>query len=110
MMKNWQTNLGGALGALGSGLVGIGTLTQLSQLSPKTNILEPWQLTAMWWVAFAGFIISGLGKFFTAYYAADAKQLEVVRKDTQAQINDLQEKVNQTPIADTIIITPPKEK
>jgi len=97
--SNWRTNLGGALGTFGTSMIGVGTLTQLSQLSPKTNILEPWQLAAMWWVAFAGFIISGVGKFCTAYYAADAKQLEVVRQDTQAQIKDLHEKLNLVPKA-----------
>lgn len=97
--SNWRTNIGGALGTLGTSLIGVGTLTQLSQLSPTTNILTPGQLAAMWWVALIGFLISGVGKFFTAFYAADAKQLEVVRQDTQAQIKDLHEKLNLVPKA-----------
>lgn len=55
--------MGGALGALGSTLVGVGVVPQLGGTPNKT-------LTV---IATVGFIISAAGKFFTALFAADAK-------------------------------------
>ncbi len=55
---------------IGTTLTGAGVLTQLSQLSPTTNI-PPLLLTVMWYVALAGFIIGAVGKGITAYFAAD---------------------------------------
>ena len=73
-MTNWRTNLGGAVSVTGTTLIGVGLLTQLSQLSPNTaNVLTPHQLAAMWYVALTGFVLSAIGKGLTALFAADAK-------------------------------------
>jgi len=78
-----KTNLGGAISVTGTSLIGIGVLTQLSQLSPTTNVLSPHQLAALWYVALAGFIISGIGKGLTAYFSADASEVKDVAKKTE---------------------------
>jgi hypothetical protein len=62
-MKNWRTNLGGALGALGTTLVGVGVVPQLNGGTPSKFLT---------YVSVAGFVISAFGKFFTALFAADA--------------------------------------
>lgn len=62
-MKNWRTNLGGALGVLGTALVGVGVVPQLGGSSSKL----------LTYTAIAGFFISAFGKFFHALFAADAK-------------------------------------
>lgn len=86
MKKNWRTNLGGAISVTGTSLIGIGVLPQLTQLSPNTSsTLTPHQLAALWYVALAGFILSGIGKGVTALFAADAAQL----KSVQAQLDEV---------------------
>jgi hypothetical protein len=99
MTQNWRTNLGGSLGTLGTALIGVGTLTQLTQLSPTTNVLTPPQLAALWWVALAGFVISGVGKFFTSLFAADAKALADSHQKLLNQIAELQSRSNFVPDA-----------
>lgn len=84
-MTNWRTNLGGALGALGSALVGVGVVPQLAGTPNKT-------LTV---IATIGFTISALGKFFTALFAADAKSVATA----QTQIAELQLRSNIVPNA-----------
>lgn len=81
-MKNWRTNLGGAISITGTSLIGIGVLPQLSQFSPDTAVLSAHQLHALWYVAFAGFILSGIGKGVTALFAADASTV----KNIQSQL------------------------
>lgn len=83
-MKNWRTNLGGAIAVTGTSLIGIGVLPQLSQLSPSTSVLTPHQLAALWYVALVGFILSGIGKGITSLFAADAAQV----KGLQDQISN----------------------
>ena len=61
-MKNWKTNLGGAVSVTGTSLIAVGVLPQLGGL--HSNIL--------WWLALIGFILSCLGKGRTALFAADA--------------------------------------
>lgn len=63
--KNWRTNLGGAISVVGTTLLTIGILPQLSGI--------PYSHQA--YVALAGFILSALGKGITALFAADAKQV-----------------------------------
>ncbi len=78
-MKNWRTNLGGAISVLGTSLIGVGVLPQLLQLSPTSaSVLSANQLAALWYVALAGFIMSGIGKAITALFAADASALKNV--------------------------------
>lgn len=88
MRKNWRTNLGGAISVTGTSLICIGVLPQLSQLSPTTATLTPHQLAILWYVALSGFILSCIGKGFTALFAADAKQ-----------VNDIQNQLAQVPAA-----------
>ncbi len=85
MTTNWQTNIGGALGALGSALVGVGVVPQLAGTPNKF-------LTV---VAIAGFFCSAAGKFFTALFAADAKTVAAA----QTQIAELQLRSNIVPNA-----------
>jgi branched-subunit amino acid permease len=59
---NWRTNLGGAISVLGTSLIGFGILPQLA--GGPSNVL--------YWVAFAGFCLSAVGKALTAFFAADA--------------------------------------
>jgi hypothetical protein len=61
-MRNWRTNLGGALGTLGTALVGIGVVPQLSGVPNKF----------LTYTAVAGFFLSAFGKFFHALFSADA--------------------------------------
>lgn len=88
-MKNWRTNLGGAIAITGTTLIGIGVLPQLTQLSPNSNALTTHQLAVLWYVAVVGFVLSALGKGITALFAADAASV----KNLQSQINQ-----NQSPI------------
>ena len=59
---HWQTNIGGAVGTIGTVLLGVGLVPQLMGLPSKwlTGILV------------AGLICSALGKGLTALFAADA--------------------------------------
>ncbi len=83
-MSHWRTNIGGAVSVMGTSLIGIGVLPQLSQLSPTTvSILTPHQLAFLWYTAFVGFILSGIGKGLTALFAADARKVQ----DIQDQVN-----------------------
>ncbi len=89
-MKNWRTNLGGAISVTGTTLIGVGLLTQLSQLSPTSNMLTPHQLLVMWYVALIGFIFSAIGKGITALFAADARRVQ-----------SLQDQINQSTAVDS---------
>lgn len=81
-----KTNLGGAISVTGTTLIGIGVMTQLTQFNPSTNVLTPHQLTVMWYIAVAGFVISAIGKGVTAYASADAKDVD----DLSKTVNSLQ--------------------
>lgn len=99
-MTNWRTNLGGAISVTGTLLISVGTLTQLTQLSPNTStMLNPHQLTAMWYVALVGFVLSAIGKGVTALFSADAKVLKQVVEQSNAIAT--QTNVNTVQIADT---------
>jgi len=78
-----KTNLGGAIAVTGTTLIGIGVLTQLAQFAPNTNV-PPGLLSAMWYVALAGFIISAIGKGVTAYFSADSKDVEAIQRQISA--------------------------
>lgn len=84
-MTNWRTNLGGALGALGSTLVGVGVVPQLAGTPSKL----------LTWTAVIGFACSAAGKFFTALFAADAKSVD----QAKCQIAELQKRSNFVPNA-----------
>ena len=62
-MTNWRTNLGGAVSVLGTSLIGIGIVPQLSGVPSKF----------LTYTAVVGFILSALGRGLTALFAADAK-------------------------------------
>ena len=99
-MTNWRTNLGGAISVTGTLLISVGTLTQLTQLSPNTStLLNPNQLAAMWYVALAGFVLSAIGKGFTALFSADARVLKQVVEQSNAVAQ--QTNFNTVQIADT---------
>lgn len=87
-MKNWRTNLGGAISVTGTSLIAIGILPQLSQLSPNTaTVLTSHQLALLWYTAFAGFILSCVGKGVTALFSADAKAVKEIQNQL-AQVPD----------------------
>lgn len=67
-MKNLRTTIGGAIGILGTGLVGIGVGGQLSTSGEHSKFL--------WWLSCAGWILSCVGKAVDSLFAADAKQLQ----------------------------------
>lgn len=111
--KNWKTSLGGAISIMGTSLIGIGTLTQLTQLSPTTNV-PPKLLTLMWYVAAGGFILSAIGKGITSLFAADASTVSdvVSRVNTVAQavdtINQTGTSITAKPVAQNQPADPPK--
>lgn len=61
-MRNWKSTIGGAFGALGTALMGIGIVPQLGG-SPSTLLT---------YIALAGFICNAIGIFFGHLFAADA--------------------------------------
>ena len=69
-MTSYKTTIGGAFGALGTTLVGIGILPQLSGAPSKL----------LTYVAVAGFAFSAIGKFLTALFAADAKDVKCLQE------------------------------
>ena len=73
-MKNWKTNLGGAISVLGTSLIGFGVLPQLSGAPSKL----------LTYTAFAGFCLSALGKALTALFAADASQVASIAAQVQS--------------------------
>lgn len=79
---------------MGTSLIGIGTLTQLTQLSPTTNV-PPKLLTLMWYVAAGGFILSATGKGITALFAADASTVNDVASKVQT-VAQAVDTINQT--------------
>ena len=60
-MKSWKTTLGGALSTLGTTLMGIGIVPQLSG--------APSELLSI--LAIIGFVLNGVGGFFSKLWAAD---------------------------------------
>lgn len=68
-MTNWQSTLGGAFGAAGTMMVGIGVVPQLGGTPNKL----------LTYVALIGFGFNVVGTFLGHLFAADAKQLESVQ-------------------------------
>ena len=66
-MKNYRTNLGGAVSVVGTTLIGVGVMGNM-QDGPYSKVL--------WWIALVGFIISAIGKGLTALFAADATTVQ----------------------------------
>ena len=66
-MNNWRTNLGGAISVTGTTLIGVGVLGNMEE-GPHSKLL--------WYIAMVGFILSAIGKGFTALFAADASQVK----------------------------------
>jgi len=90
-MTNWKTNLGGAVGTLGTTLIGVGVLG-------GANVKYQ---AVCWWVALVGFIISALGKSLTALFAADATTVNNIAKAVDT--------INQTgPSSDTTMLAKPQ--
>lgn len=80
-MKNWKTNLGGAISVTGTSFLAVGILPQLAQLSPVVaGQLTPKELGALWFITLAGFVLSGIGKGFTALFAADSSVVKEVEQ------------------------------
>ena len=65
-MKNWRTTIGGAVSVLGTSLIAGGILPQLNGAPSKL----------LTYTAFTGFVLSCVGKFLTALFAADAAQVK----------------------------------
>lgn len=108
MNGNLKTTAGGAISIIGTSLVGVGVLPQLLQFNPESaTILSHGQLAALWYVALAGFILSGIGKGVTALFAADASAV----KQNAAQVQVVAaavDKINQTgPSSDTAMLSKP---
>lgn len=71
---NLKSTIGGAFSALGSALMGIGIVPQLSGVPSK----------ALTYVALAGFVCNAIGSFLGHLFAADAKTVSDL-KDVVAQ-------------------------
>lgn len=105
-MTSWRTNLGGAISVTGTSLLAVGILPQLSQFSPSTTInLTPHELDALWFVALAGFVLSGIGKGFTALFAADVTSLKSVSAEVD-RINALGSDPNSKPLLPEVPVKP----
>lgn len=78
-MTNWRTNLGGALGVLGTTLIGVGVVPQLAGTQSKL----------LTYTATAGFFISAAGKFFHALFAADAAEVAKATTNIAGLQNDV---------------------
>ena len=74
-MTNWKTNMGGAVSTLGTSLIGVGVLGNMTD-GPHSKFL--------WYTAAAGFVCSAVGKSLTALFAADASQLKQLSQRVDA--------------------------
>ena len=89
-IMNWRTNLGGAIAITGTSLIGAGVLPQL--LPASTSHLSAGQLSALWDVAFIGFVLSCVGKGVSSLFAADA----AVVKDQITAVATAVDKINKS--------------
>jgi hypothetical protein len=72
MPPNWRTTLGGAIGTLGTALMGVGMLPMLAGGAPNR---------VLWWTAFVGFLLNCAGGFVGHLYATDASAvIELMKK------------------------------
>lgn len=71
--RNWRTSLGGAIGIFGTSLIGVGVLTHMVSEDPMYKKL-------CFWTAFAGFLLTGAGKGMYAFFAADARDVESLKR------------------------------
>lgn len=103
-----KTNLGGAISVTGTSLLAIGTLSQLSQLSPTSNVMSAHTLAIMWYIALAGFILIAIGKGITAYFSADAQDVSVMatKVETVAKAVDAINQTGSDAAAKPVQITP----
>lgn len=67
---NWKTTIGGAFSALGTALMGVGIIPQLSGTSSRTLTL----------IAMVGFVCNAIGSFLGHLFAADAVKLSDLTK------------------------------
>ncbi len=96
-MKSWKTTISAAVTVTGTALVGVGGLTQLNQLNPKSKGISDEQLMVMWYIMAAGFVLSAVGKGLGLLFAADADVLKQVAQQANAntvQIADTQKTVD----------------
>ena len=77
MIKDYRTTIGGAFSALGTALMGIGIVPQLSGSPSKLLV----------WVAVMGFFCNALGTFFGHLFAADSKQISETKQEVAAAID-----------------------
>jgi hypothetical protein len=63
--KSWKSTLGGALGALGKTLMGVGIVPQLAGV-PNTTLS---------WIATVGFFLDAAGGFFAHLFSADTSMV-----------------------------------
>lgn len=80
-MKSIKTTIGGALGTLGTTISGFGTLSALNQFNGTGNISK-----MTFYFVVAGFVLSAIGKFFTALFAADNSEVQKALADHAGQI------------------------
>ena len=83
-MTNYKTTIGGAVSVLGTSLIGLGILPQLSGASSKL----------LTYTAFIGFVLSALGKSATALFAADAAKVELIAAQTNINTAAIETKVS----------------
>lgn len=64
--------MGGAIGVFGTSLIGVAFLSQLYSDGTYKKLI--------FGTAFAGFVLSASGKAITAFFAADAKEVQRLQK------------------------------
>jgi len=106
-MTKSKTTLGGLISAIGTALLGIGALPQLSALDPDHAMLTHAQSVTLWYIALAGIIMKTIGPVISGYYAADNSEVQNV-----ASAVDTINKAGPSPLAppatsDTTQVTKP---
>ncbi len=80
-MKNWRSTLGGSLSAFGTFLFGAPML--INAASP--NFPKPFMLFCMGF----GILLMGFGTFFGHFFAADAKDVQILAKNVDQNASQI---------------------
>ncbi len=88
-MKNWRTTIGGAIGNFGKALAGVGTLGQFTDVPPSSKAV-------LFYIGVVGFVLSCAGGFFTSLFTADAKTLNDVVQQSNANTSDIAQVKSET--------------
>lgn len=79
-VKNWRTNLWGALGTLGTALIAAPVLLHMAGDEMEVPL---WMKKTCLVTALVGFLLSGFSKCLAALFSADAKTVEQLRQEVK---------------------------